>query len=191
MCCKLTVVTLVIRWTTFFHSPRVQRQVSLYTGHVSEQRFNFAFSESVITWLSPRTNHRSLIEFVAQVMGLLNQGTPLDWTEISKSAKLIKREGIKQFIRLFNKCKNRRDERFKWGDEVEFMMVRFDHENRNVQLLLKAKQLLELMDRREEEEGDSRKVHWSPELGSFMMEGTPGQPFGEFGFYTKSPKSLP
>lgn len=119
-------------------------------------------------------------------MGLLTQGTPMYWSDIKQHANFIRKEGIKQFIRLYNKCKDRKDECLKWGDEVEFMLVRFDHVNRNVQLSLKARYILEIMDHREMEEGASRKALWRPEFGAYMVEGTPGQPYGTCGLQSKS-----
>lgn len=114
-------------------------------------------------------------------MGLLTQGTPMYWPDIKPHANFIRKEGIKQFIRLYNKCKDRKDECLKWGDEVEFMLVRFDHVNRNVKLSLKAKKILNIMDEREINEGECRKALWRPEFGAYMVEGTPGQPYGACG----------
>lgn len=111
-------------------------------------------------------------------MGLLTQGTPMHWKDIQQHAQFIRKEGIKQFIRLYKKCKDRRDECLKWGDEVEFMLIRFDNEKRKVDLLLKARQILEIMDDREAKEAADRQALWRPEFGSYMVEGTPGQPYG-------------
>lgn len=51
-------------------------------------------------------------------MGLLTQGQPLNWEETKKHAEHVRVEGIRQFIHLFKRLKNRKDECLKWGDEV-------------------------------------------------------------------------
>lgn len=59
------------------------------------------------------------------------------------------------------------------------MIVKFDDERKKCQVSLRAEKLLKVMDEREEAEGSSRKVLWRPEFGSYMIEGTPGGPYGE------------
>lgn len=63
--------------------------------------------------------------------------------------------------------------------QVEYMIIRLDHENSRAQVSLKAEHLLSIMDKREAAEGASRQVLWRPEFGSYMIEGTPGHPYGE------------
>lgn len=58
------------------------------------------------------------------------------------------------------------------------MIVKFDHINKKVRVSLRAHELLDIMDRREAEEGDNRAVLWRPEYGAYMIEGTPGKPYG-------------
>lgn len=58
------------------------------------------------------------------------------------------------------------------------MIVKFDHKNKKVRLSLKAKECLDIMDKREAEEGENRAVLWRPEWGAWMIEATPGKPYG-------------
>lgn len=51
------------------------------------------------------------------IMGLLSEGKPLSWAETKKNAGLVKEVGVKQFLALYHKVKNRKDV-LKWGDEV-------------------------------------------------------------------------
>jgi len=51
-------------------------------------------------------------------MGLLTQGQPLDWKETKKYAEHVRVHGIKQFIHMYKRLKDRKDEFLKWGDEV-------------------------------------------------------------------------
>ena len=59
------------------------------------------------------------------------------------------------------------------------MIVKFNEEEKKCQVSLRAEELLKVMDEREEKEGPRRKVLWRPEFGSYMIEGTPGEPYGE------------
>lgn len=51
-------------------------------------------------------------------MGLLSEGSPLDWEETKKYADHVRKHGVKQFINLYHKLKNRPCDVLKWGDEV-------------------------------------------------------------------------
>ncbi len=51
-------------------------------------------------------------------MGLLTLGHPLDWEETKKYTQFIREHGIEQFIHIYNKLKDRRNDCLKWGDEV-------------------------------------------------------------------------
>ncbi|CAG2102987.1 unnamed protein product, partial [Medioppia subpectinata] len=111
-------------------------------------------------------------------MGLLSFGEPLSHPENRKHAAHVRRHGIKQFINIYNQNKDRIDRCFKWGDEIEYVIVRFDHNNQKVRLSLRPKDILEVMDEREAREGPKCEVLWRPEYGSFHIEATPGQPYG-------------
>lgn len=51
-------------------------------------------------------------------MGLLSEGTPLTWEETKKLANYVREHGIKQFINLYHKLKDRSKDSLLWGDEV-------------------------------------------------------------------------
>lgn len=51
-------------------------------------------------------------------MGQLAEGKVLTWEEIKTIAKYVREHGIIQFVNLYKKYKDRRDDDFKWGDEV-------------------------------------------------------------------------
>ncbi len=51
-------------------------------------------------------------------MGLLSVGKPLNWQETKKYADQIRKRGIKQFINIHRKLKDRKNDCLKWGDEV-------------------------------------------------------------------------
>lgn len=51
-------------------------------------------------------------------MGQLFQGVPLSWEESQKYADYIREHGITQFLNVWKKEKNRQNDPFLWGDEV-------------------------------------------------------------------------
>lgn len=55
-------------------------------------------------------------------MGLLtrHENDPLDYESSKKYIDYVKKHGVIQFINVYNQTKNRKDEKFKWGDEVRY-----------------------------------------------------------------------
>uniref|UniRef100_A0A672HLV3 Glutamate--cysteine ligase n=1 Tax=Salarias fasciatus TaxID=181472 RepID=A0A672HLV3_SALFA len=80
-------------------------------------------------------------------MGLLSQGSPLNWEETRKHADYIRKHGILQFLNIYNKVKDRQKDVLKWGDELLLFTTKTCRSN-------------------------------EPTYGSYMIEGTPGQPYG-------------
>ncbi|XP_045621617.1 glutamate--cysteine ligase catalytic subunit isoform X2 [Procambarus clarkii] len=58
------------------------------------------------------------------------------------------------------------------------MIIKLDHKNRKARLSLRGSELLEVL--REAEETNPKEVRslWRPEYAEYMVEGTPGQPYG-------------
>jgi glutamate--cysteine ligase catalytic subunit len=75
-------------------------------------------------------------------MGLLTTGEPLEWPIIHEYRDIVKRRGIKGFLKIYEQYKDHRHDVLKWGDEIEFNLVRFDHINKRVYLLLKSSKLV-------------------------------------------------
>ncbi|XP_057350293.1 glutamate--cysteine ligase catalytic subunit isoform X2 [Manis pentadactyla] len=111
-------------------------------------------------------------------MGLLSHGSPLSWEETQRHADHVRRHGILQFLHIYHAVKDRHKDVLKWGDEVEYMLVSFDHENKKVQLVLSGEEVLETLQERGEKTNPNHPTLWRPEYGSYMIEGTPGQPYG-------------
>ncbi|XP_018414372.1 PREDICTED: glutamate--cysteine ligase catalytic subunit isoform X2 [Nanorana parkeri] len=111
-------------------------------------------------------------------MGLLSAGSPLSWEETKKYADHVRQHGIIQFLNIYHKVKERQKDVLKWGDEVEYMLVAFDHENQKARLVLKGGDMLETLQDRGEKINPNHPTLWRPEYGSYMIEGTPGQPYG-------------
>ncbi|ESP03368.1 hypothetical protein LOTGIDRAFT_224402 [Lottia gigantea] len=111
-------------------------------------------------------------------MGLLTEGTALSWEETKKQADHVRKHGIQQFIYQYHKCKDLEKECLYWGDEVEYMLVKLDKANKQCRLVLKAKEVLKKLQKRELECPNDHPSTWRPEYAEYMVEGTPGKPYG-------------
>ncbi|XP_072416415.1 glutamate--cysteine ligase catalytic subunit isoform X2 [Chiloscyllium punctatum] len=111
-------------------------------------------------------------------MGLLSEGSPLNWEETKRYADHVRKHGIIQFLNIYHKVKDRQKDVLKWGDEVEYMLLSFDHEHQKVQVLLHGEEILHELQNRGEKTNPNHPTLWRPEYGSYMIEGTPGQPYG-------------
>jgi len=121
-------------------------------------------------------------------MGLLSEGEPMEWEEMVAWQAHVRKYGVEQFIRLYNRLKDEKGRTLKWGDEVEYIIVKLDHKAKAARVSLRAdellKQLVQPEERMKEEEklngGSSVELRslWRPEYASYMVEGTPGGPYG-------------
>ena len=125
-------------------------------------------------------------------MGLLALGTPLDWSEAKKSADHVREWGIEQLLAIWNRAKGKERDALRWGDEVEYLVVAFDDKSRKVRLSLRQADILAALAQDEalckhggcvpdlqtvNQEGEAIPV-FHPEFGRFMLEATPGKPWG-------------
>lgn len=111
-------------------------------------------------------------------MGLLSEGQPLSWDETKKLSSHVRQHGIEQFINLYHRVKDRRGDTLKWGDEIEYIIVKFNKQKKVAQVALKAQEILNILNQKELEDPEGVKSLWRPEYGAYMIEGTPGQPYG-------------
>ncbi|XP_034183692.2 glutamate--cysteine ligase isoform X1 [Osmia lignaria lignaria] len=111
-------------------------------------------------------------------MGLLSEGSPLSWEETKNLADHVRKHGVIQFINLYKRLRDRQGDVLKWGDEVEYMLVKFDDEAKTAKLSLRAVEILKTLNEKEHNDPDNIKSLWRPEYGAYMLEGTPGKPYG-------------
>ncbi|XP_049773639.1 glutamate--cysteine ligase catalytic subunit [Schistocerca cancellata] len=111
-------------------------------------------------------------------MGLLTEGSPLTWEETKALAGHVRKHGVTQFINLFHRLKDRQGDILKWGDEVEYMIVKFDDVKREAKLSLRADDVLPKLQEKEHRDPTGVKSLWRPEYAAYMIEGTPGKPYG-------------
>ncbi|XP_018018682.1 glutamate--cysteine ligase catalytic subunit-like [Hyalella azteca] len=111
-------------------------------------------------------------------MGLLSEGTPLSWPETKKLAPHVRKHGVQQFLNHYQTLKDRTVHCLKWGDEIEYTVVKFDHANRKARVSLRGSSLLTKLQEAEEKNPKEVRSLWRPEYAEYMVEGTPGQPYG-------------
>ncbi|GAB5592020.1 glutamate--cysteine ligase [Umbelopsis nana] len=117
-------------------------------------------------------------------MGLLSLGTPLKWSEAKQYADHVRSHGIDQFLAIYNKMKDKQKDCLLWGDEVEYIVISYDDENKNAKISLRVFEMLAILQKDEQdwlkdpENHPAPATSWRPEYGRFMLEGTPGSPYG-------------
>ncbi|KAH7011892.1 glutamate-cysteine ligase-domain-containing protein [Ilyonectria destructans] len=129
-------------------------------------------------------------------MGLLALGTALEWPDVKKRAPQVREWGIKQLLEIWNKAKGKERDALLWGDEVEYLVVTYSEDDPKVLLSLRQAEILEALaadkelkkkggcvpDLQDGEQGVADKEHpipvFHPEFGRFMLETTPGKPWG-------------
>lgn len=63
----------------------------------------------------------------------------------------------------------------KWGDEVEYMIIRMDDKKQVAQASLRGLDILNQLQEKELQNPDAVKSLWRPEYAAYMVEGTPGK----------------
>ncbi|KYQ93916.1 glutamate-cysteine ligase [Tieghemostelium lacteum] len=108
-------------------------------------------------------------------MGFIAEGNTLNWEDAKKFANYIREHGIIQFLNIYNANKDRSGDQFKWGDEVEYILIEKDQQT--YKLKLRANEILDKLIAEEKANPDGVEYLWRPEYGRFMIEGTPGKPY--------------
>ncbi|MCJ1472633.1 Zn finger-containing GTPase- Activating Protein for ARF [Lambiella insularis] len=125
-------------------------------------------------------------------MGLLATGTPLAWPEAKQKANQVREWGIEQLLAIWNRAKGKARDVLLWGDEIEYLVVAFDDEGQKVRLSLRQADILKALAKDEElckqggcvpdlqrvARNDDKLPIFHPEFGRFMLESTPGKPWG-------------
>ncbi|TVY21638.1 Glutamate--cysteine ligase [Lachnellula arida] len=123
-------------------------------------------------------------------MGLLALGTPLDWPEAQKNANHVREWGIKQLLNIWNKAKGKEKDALLWGDEIEYLVVNYEKDKPEVTLSLRQADILHALAQDEnlcssggcvpalQDIGGSTLPIFHPEFGRYMLEATPGKPWG-------------
>ena len=112
-------------------------------------------------------------------MGLLTVGKPLKWGDSVQHIDYIKKHGIEQFINLYRAQKDRRSDSFKWGDELEYLLLWTPSKRKVAKLSLRSADIMKSAESKMDAADDPMDgVILHPEYGSFMIEATPLMPYG-------------
>ncbi|KAL7814094.1 glutamate-cysteine ligase domain-containing protein [Trichoderma gracile] len=130
-------------------------------------------------------------------MGLLALGTALEWPEAKLRANQVREWGIRQLLEIWNKAKGKERDAMLWGDEVEYLVVMYSKDDPKVLLSLRQGEILKALSNNEalaeagsvpalQDETPAAKLNknsgtlpvFHPEFGRFMLEATPGKPWG-------------
>ncbi|EGC38811.1 hypothetical protein DICPUDRAFT_96768 [Dictyostelium purpureum] len=110
-------------------------------------------------------------------MGFIAEGNTLAWEDAEQHANYIREHGIIQLLNILKSNKDRHGDDFKWGDEVEYILITND----TFKLKLRANEVLDLLMLEEKRNHGNVDHLWRPEYGRFMIEGTPGSPYEGLG----------
>ncbi|KAG8943312.1 hypothetical protein FRC04_002936 [Tulasnella sp. 424] len=112
-------------------------------------------------------------------MGLIVDGPVLPWDQGKGFAGHIKDHGIAQLLNVWKTSKDRRGAPFKWGEEIECMVIAFNDPEKNAKLALCQEDVLpKLKTYVAEHGGQSRSMpSFQSEYGRYMIESTPGVPY--------------
>lgn len=112
-------------------------------------------------------------------MGLLALGTPLHWNEGKLLAEHVRDHGIVQLLGAFNTAKDRSNDPFLWGDEIEYMMVHM--ESGDAKLALEEDEILARLGEGGEKHhlAEAADILFHPEYGRYMLEATPLRPYSD------------
>lgn len=119
-----------------------------------------------------------------RAMGLLVEGSPLDWDEALDWLAHVRAHGIDQFLHIYQRVKDIEGDALKWGDELEYGVFKLDARTRVPRLSLRGAEILAQLRAKEAKytggDAESGGCNWVPEYGAWMIEGTPHVPYGGF-----------
>ncbi|KAL9078963.1 MAG: hypothetical protein Q9159_007748, partial [Coniocarpon cinnabarinum] len=120
-------------------------------------------------------------------------GTPLAWPEAKQKADQVRDWGIQQLLATWRRAKGKERDAMLWGDEIEYLVCCFDDSSKRVRLSLCQSDILEALasdEKLKQGGGAAPKLNdedrkairatptFHPEFGRFMLEATPGKPWG-------------
>lgn len=85
----------------------------------------------------------------------------------------MREHGVLQFLHVFNAVKSREKDCLRWGDEIEYHLMRFDDGAKDVRITLTAPEVLERLKKLDDDPATKPVIPlaWHPEYGSWMVEG--------------------
>ena len=118
----------------------------------------------------------------------------MEWPEARKAASQVRDWGIEQLLAVWRQARGKERDALLWGDEIEYLVVNFDDKDRKVKLSLRQADILRALARDEKllkqgggvpdlnvlknNTAEKTAPCFHPEFGRFMLEATPGKPWG-------------
>ena len=112
-------------------------------------------------------------------MVAVSEGEVLNWEEIKNNLELIRAKQVRQLIRIYNEHKEISNDPFKWGDEIELSIIKFDNENKKCHLLLKSEEFFKYIEQvkasdNKEDIEELEQCEFHNEYTSYIIESIPG-----------------
>mmetsp|Transcript_12081 Transcript_12081/g.15670 ORF Transcript_12081/g.15670 Transcript_12081/m.15670 type:complete len:729 (+) Transcript_12081:98-2284(+) len=117
-------------------------------------------------------------------MGFLEAGIPMEWQDTKEYHEILEyvlKHGADQFLEVYRRVKDRKNDVLKWGDEVEFHIFKLNEKEESAAISLKARDLIQKLSEEDEllkKKGDTIYSIWHPEYGAWMIEAPPNKPYG-------------
>ena len=124
-------------------------------------------------------------------MVVITGGHVLEWNEIKEKLDSIKLLQLDQLVQMHNASKNILNDPFKWGDDIELSLIKFDHANKKCHLLLKAEKFFDYINAHKKEIALLEQCEFHNEYTSYMIEGIPFQTYdSSFDAFTKMEQNI-
>ena len=111
-------------------------------------------------------------------MVLVKEDRVLEWHEIEPIKEALRKKALEEFVRVYHTFKGIRNDPFKWGDEMELSLIKFDHEKKRAHLLLKAEDFFAHV-KKNPNESKRGQCEFHCEFTSYMIETIPGRPLND------------
>ena len=95
-------------------------------------------------------------------MGFMSDGATMSWSDAQRVLAYVKEHGVRQFLAIYNDKKASTNSKLLWGDEVEYLLVRFDHARKRVALSLRGHDLLPPLQQPEHDDPATAACLWRP-----------------------------
>jgi len=104
--------------------------------------------------------------------GLHMEGRILDWPQTLSYSKFVQEQGLQELIWIYDNSKDRKDDPFRWGDEIEYTLLKDNKKAGIMQLPLRGQEYLKKLMK-----VPNSICHWFPESGEFNLETSPKAPY--------------
>jgi len=113
--------------------------------------------------------------------GLLKVGTPMSWAQSMPHLSYVREHGVLQFLSTWRAVNEQRCDDLRWGDEIEYAILKLDDDNKRVDISLRGQEVQNALNQREKKMMSRPDgCTWHNEYGAWMVEGTPRAPYSGY-----------